>query len=449
MLVAEGGSGTAGLPVGRGITTSLSVTPGRAGVLSRKQYLALAEQGVAKTSLWWDGKLQWYRAYLDDHQKRPLLSLWDSISMFELLDEVAIAQPTAGNRTAVKSFAAYYQNYWNPDLEPTPAYEPYPGERSKNQHTWYDDNGWLGLAFLDADAATGTSHYLPDAERAMAFIEDGGWDVEHGGGMWWDTQHTWLSGEALGADTDLAARLYQVTRKTEYRRLADTWIAWANKHLRTRTGVYIPTSSIPYRLLTYKRGYTPPGEEQGIRLPKACRPQDGQVPACLLRLCNAHKAPCTAGNHAIFRGQGPQARAANAKPKSVLMPHDGEGAMLAAMVTLYQTTHHRFWLAEAETFAGNIIKWLEPFDDGPQYDGILLRGFVTLYAQDHRVRWYKFLTAMASIILDTARTAPGVYLKPWGGGSVRSIPGAAPRMLRTDASSLMVFADLATVSAPK
>ena len=76
----------------------------------------------------------------------------------------------------------------------------------------------------------------------------------------------------------------------------------------------------------------------------------------------------------------------------------------------------------------------------------MLRGFVALYAQDHNARWYSFVTSMASVILHTARTAPGVYLKAWGGGT---IPGAVPGMLRTDASSLMVFADLATVNAPK
>ena len=117
--------------------------------------------------------------------------------------------------------------------------------------------------------------------------------------------------------------------------------------------------------------------------------------------------------------------------------------MLSAMVTLYQTTHHRSSLAEAEKFAGNIIKWLEPFDNGSQYDGIMLRALVALYAQDHDTRWYKFVTSLASVVIDTARTPPGVYLKPWGGGT--KMPG----MLRTDASSLMVFADLATVRAPK
>jgi hypothetical protein len=166
---------------------------------------------------------------------------------------------------------------------------------------------------------------------------------------------------------------------------------------------------------------------------------------CLARLCRAHKKVCS-GN-AVLSGPANAAHLHSSKRTFVAMPTDGEGAMLSAMVTLYQTTRDRSWASAAEKFAGNIIKWLEPFDNGPQYDGIMLRGFVALYAQDHNARWYRFVTSMASVIIAAARTAPGVYLKPWDGAP--KVPGAVPGMLRTDASSLMVFADLATVKAPK
>jgi hypothetical protein len=397
--------------------------------------------------MWWDSQLHWYRSYLGDHQQRPLGSIWDTVSMFELLDEVAIAQPSSRNRAAVESFGDYYEHYWNPNLKPTPGYAPYPGDRSENQTTWYDDAGWLGLAFLDADRAGGNSRYLSGAEGAMAFIEAGGWDAIQGGGMWWDTQHPWRSGEALAADSDLAARLYQATHNAEYLRAANTWITWANAHLRQPNGVFIRTSTTPYGSETYT-GPGPqqasPAGKQSVRLPPGCRPgtSAGQCPT---RLCKTHKQLCP--RKAGFGVPASGAPAHSAKRTFVAMPTDGEGAMLSAMVTLYQTTHDRFWAAAAERFAGNIIKWLEPFDNGSQYDGIMLRGFVALYAQDHNARWYKFVTSMASVIIATARTAPGVYLKPWGGGS--KVPGAVPGMLRTDASSLMVFADLATVNAPK
>lgn len=439
-------SGTSGVPAG-GVKPALKVGPTKSGSLSRGRYLALAEQGLAKSSMWWDPQLHWYLSYLGDHHERPLGSIWDTVSTFELLDEVAIAQPSSRNRAAVESFGDYYEHYWDPNLKPAPGYAPYPGDRGKSQTAWYDDAGWLGLAFLDADRAVGTKRYLADAERAMAFIEAGGWDAQQGGGMWWDTRHPWRSGEALAAGSDLAARLYQVTHKDDYLRSANTWITWANKHLRQANGVYIRTSTTPYGSETYTgpgpRPAMPPGKQSG-HLPPECRSATS-ARQCLARLCKTHKKMCR-GN-VVLSAPGNVAPTHSAKKTFVAMPTDGEGAMLSAMVTLYQTTHHRFWAAAAEKFAGNIIRWLEPFDNGPQYDGIMLRGFVALYAQDHNARWYKFVTSMASVIIAHARTAPGVYLKPWDGAP--KVPGAVPGMLRTDASSLMVFADLATAKAPK
>jgi Glycosyl hydrolase family 76 len=432
--------------------------------LSRRQYLALAEQGVAKTALWWDPKLHGYLAYLGDTQSRPLGTLWDNVSTFELLSEVAIAHPTRKALAAVESFGDSYQSYWNANLEPVPGYAPYPGDDGAHQATWYDDAGWLGLAFLDADKALSSNRYLDDAERSMAFIQAGGWDGRQGGDMWWDTTHQWRSGEALAADIDLAARLYQATGKAEYLRSATSWIAWANKHLKQANGVYSRTSSTPYgsevyigsdQSLSYpvgtKRGTSNRGARSGpglrltSRLPPGCKAGES-TKACLAKLCKSHPKICHGSSGAAVTIGGGNQRAANAKPTFVAMPQDGEGAMVSAFVSLYQSTGQGSWLTEAEDLAGSIIKWLEPFDDGSEYDGITLRGFVTLYAADHDPRWYKFVTSLASVVIHTARSAPGVYLKPWGGG--RSVPGAVPEMLRTDASSLMVFAALAMVAPP-
>jgi hypothetical protein len=432
--------------------------------LSRKQYLALAEQGVAKTALWWDPKLHGYLAYLGDTQRRPLGKLWDNVSTLELLSEVAIAHPTGKTLAAVESFADSYQSYWNANLKPVPAYEPYPGDDGAHQATWYDDAGWLGVAFLDADKALGSDRYLDDAERSMAFIQAGGWDAKQGGDMWWDTTHQWRSGEALAADIDLAARLYQASGKAEYLRSATTWIAWANKHLKQPNGVYSRTSSTPYgsevyigsdQSLSYpvgtsdrggKSGETSgPGVHVNSNLPPGCKAGES-AKACLAELCKSHPKGCHNTTRGAITIGGGNHRAANAKPTFVAMPQDGEGAMLSAFVSLYQSTGQGSWLTEAQNLAGSIIKWLEPFDDGSEYDGIALRGFVTLYAADHDPRWYKFVTSVASVVIHTARSAPGVYLKPWGGG--KSVPGAVPEMLRTDASSLMVFAALATVAPP-
>src|ERR1700678_804507 len=112
--------------------------------------LALAQAGVAAArEHWWDPRRDWYDARLEDHERYPLATIWDSVPLFEALDAIAIAQPTAANRHAVASFAAGAERYLNRGLRPVPGYSPYPGDREANTETWVDDNGWLWLTIVD------------------------------------------------------------------------------------------------------------------------------------------------------------------------------------------------------------------------------------------------------------------------------------------------------------
>jgi rhamnogalacturonyl hydrolase YesR len=413
---------------------------------AQSHYLALARQGVTQTSRWWDSKLHWYVAVLDDHNRLPLAKLWDTNGLFEALDEIAIAHPTAQNLAAVTSFANGSERYWNRYLRPVPGYAPYPGDSSPQQQTWFDDNGWIGLAFLDAYRATGTTRYLSDAERAFTFIASGGWDAR-AGGMWWSTAHPWRSGEALAADADLAARLYRATGKGTYLKAADKYIGWADQHLLQVHGVYIPTANTPYPYLIEPKtnlGSTPTssrftkslnGPAKGLRVgTKTIIRCPHGVRGCKPGVAFTQRAP----------NQGQQ-RAANARPTMVAMPHDGEGAMLSAITTLCEATGKQSWCNAAEKLAAAEIVWLAPFSDGPQYDSVLVRGLLTLYAHDHNPRWYRFAVAIARLITTHAKTAPGIYLRGW---DARPVPSAAPGLLRTDAGSIAVFADLATVAPP-
>jgi len=443
---AAASTGAGEPPVNRWDTVATTNTP----PLSPAQYLALAQQGAVQFARWFDAKRGWYVEYLHDHSKKPLATLWGSVSTLEVLAEVAIASPSTANTTAVESFADYYKHYWNPKLKPTPGYAPYPGNHTPTQATWYDDNGWIGLAFLDADEGIGSRRYLADAERAFHFIVTGGWDRKQGGGIWWDTRHPHRSGEALAADTDLAARLYQVTRQASYLLWAKKMMAWANKHLREKhNGVYSTTSYVPYESYTYTVSggtHAGGGSVNGVGTPTGKPPKCPKKHKCVCVVVSGHKVCRAAGGNAP--GSPPPSGQNPLYPKNESpMPNDGMGALLAAMTTLCQATGDRSWCGEAETFAGNILKWLEPFDDGAQYDAILVRGFITLYAEDHKESWYHFATSMATEIIKNAKTARGVYLNGWDG--TKTTPGSAPNMLRTQASSLEVFADLATVPAPK
>ena len=404
-------------------------TTSAASTQARVDYLALARQGVAKTSRWWDEKLGWYDAILNDHHARPLAPLWDTNGLFEALDEIAIAQPTPGNLAAVTSFANGSERYWNRYLKPVPAYAAYLGDAKANETTWFDDNGWIGLAFLDAYKATSTTRYLSDAERAFNFIVAEGWDSQHGGGMWWNTAHPWLSGEALAVAADLAASLYQATGKSTYLSLADRYIGWANQHLLTAHGVYIPTADTPYPYLI--EPMTPPPSTPS-----------SSPTINFIGTCPKGRGGCKPGM-AISKRPAGGSHPSTTTTKSVAMPHDGEGAMLAAITTLCESTGQQSWCTAAEKLAAAEILRLAPFSDGPQYDSVLVRGLLRLYAHDHNKRWYQFAVAIAKLIQTHAETAPGVYLRGWDG---RAVPSSTFGALRTDAGSIAVFADLAMVT---
>ncbi len=200
------------------------------GVLSAAQqrYLALAEAGVANAERRWrDGRLGWYDERLDDRDRYPLATIWDIVPLFESLDAIAIAHPTPANTRAVERFAAGAERYLNRALRPLAGYSPYPGDRDADTETWFDDNGWWGIAFVNAYRATDIRRYLADAQQALRYIAAVGWDPREGG-IWWNTSHPYKAGEALASGTLLATLLYQQTGSAFALGQARKYLQWAN-----------------------------------------------------------------------------------------------------------------------------------------------------------------------------------------------------------------------------
>jgi hypothetical protein len=195
---------------------------------AQRRYLALAQAGVARAEQrWHDRSRGWYDSRLGDRARYPLATIWDIVPLFESLDAIAIAQPTAAHLHALAHFAAGAERYLNRGLRPLPGYSPYPGDREANTETWFDDNGWWGLAFVQAYRASGTRRYLADAQRALRYVAAAGWDPG-AGGIWWNTQHPYKSGPALAADTLLAVELYAQTHSSFALAQARRFLAWAN-----------------------------------------------------------------------------------------------------------------------------------------------------------------------------------------------------------------------------
>jgi Glycosyl hydrolase family 76 len=211
---------------------ALGVTPAAAPAVplsaAQQRYLALARAGVARAERRWrDPRRGWYDARLRDRERYPLATIWDIVPLFQSVDAIAIADPTAATRAAVAHFAAGAERYLNRGLRPLPGYSPYPGDREADTETWFDDNGWWGLAFINAYRATGSHRYLADAERALRDIAAAGWDAQSGG-IWWNTAHPYKAGAALASDTLLATLIYEQTKSSFALGQAHKFLAWGN-----------------------------------------------------------------------------------------------------------------------------------------------------------------------------------------------------------------------------
>jgi hypothetical protein len=205
---------------------------------SQTRYLRAANKGVKQTHRWWNRGRHWYSSTLGGSQ---VVSLWGAVPLFEALAGLQSAQPSPRHRHQLNRFAWGAQRYLNPHLRPVAGFGPRPHQHNPGKTTWIDDNGWWGLAFLDAYNATGNGRYLSDAEIAQNFISVSGWDTTPGrpGGLWWNTNHSFYAGESLAGGTLLSAKLYAITHDQHYLDDALKFISWADVWLTDpSTGLY-------------------------------------------------------------------------------------------------------------------------------------------------------------------------------------------------------------------
>jgi uncharacterized protein YyaL (SSP411 family) len=218
-------------------------------------FLALAESGIAAArSHWWNPTLGWYDDSLTPRNPRkPLAYLWSAFPLFESIDAVAIADPTAGNKAAVEQFAAGAERYWNGALQPLGGFAYYPGIKRAHALTYFDDNGWWGIAFADAFRATGDHAYLDEAARAFDFIVGSGWNA-NGGGIWWDNRQGHITAEPLAAAAYIGAVLYQQTGQSTYLQQVQRLLDWATANtVDPATGLYTRNAT-DHTLLDYVEG---------------------------------------------------------------------------------------------------------------------------------------------------------------------------------------------------
>lgn len=215
----------------------------------QQKYLQLAETGIQNINRYWfNSRTNWYNDRLAKGQdgKAPI---WTTVHMFSALNGIAQAAPTAANKRAVSWFAdRAYREYWDPQVghirhtrRHIGGFDPSTrSAKGPRAHAFFDDNGWLGLAFLEAYKITRVKRYLTYADRAFQFMAQAGWASGAGGGVWWDTSHVSRSSESIASGSALAALLYQTTRNKSYLLTAQKFLNWANAHIwDARNGLYM------------------------------------------------------------------------------------------------------------------------------------------------------------------------------------------------------------------
>jgi hypothetical protein len=400
-------------------------SPARAGAAQRSPYLALAEGGAAQAMRafrddshgLWNGRrnvpLRWYDERLGSRSAYPLATIWGAVPLFEALSAIAAADGSAANRRALRTFAeganpppappsaraassrrtrrgtsAVYggaESYWDAAVG---GFAPYPGDRGA-ANTWFDDNSWWGIAFMDAYRVLKEPRLLADAQAAFSFVARRGWDAA-GGGVWWNTAHTpggQKSGEALAAGSLLgallatalaeaaaaasgaSARAYASSAAFDLRTV-EKFLSWGDAHFATRGGLYERT------------------QEDRTPMPYVAGPE-----------IEAKELLCTLSA--------------------------SEGAYCAQAASLADAAYARF------AYRLNM---------GPQFDVIYLHWTLVYALQTGDSRWAPIALTFASEAQANARdAASGLYLKAWDGSDM-STHQAEPNMLRTDAATVELFA---------
>ncbi|MEO8689177.1 MAG: glycoside hydrolase family 76 protein [Solirubrobacteraceae bacterium] len=318
-------------------TRAPSVRRGPAVYPTRSVDLAAARAGIAHARAWWDPHRRWYDQYLPATGRTWRATLWGIVHLFGAYNAVAIADPSRADVAAARRFGIGAERYWNPALRPVPGYSRTPP--GKVGRTWYDDEGWWGVAQFDAYRATHDRRFLADAARSLRFI-DSGWDPV-AGGIWWNDLHAFKASESLAGGTLTAAGLFEATRRPRYLALARKYIGWADRTIRAPDGLYGARSS-PRRPMPYV---------------------EGPMAEAFLRLCHAtgRQAYCRKGEHLL--------RVTAARFPNLTMGPQFDAIYLRSLLEAYRIDHNPRWYRIAASVGA------EALTHAARPDGLFLRNW--------------------------------------------------------------------------
>jgi len=252
------------------------------------------------------------------------------------------------------SLATGMQDYRDTTRSPV-GYQAYPRKFEKDDR-YYDDNGLVGIEYMEAYFNTKNPVYLKRAKVVFKFIQSG-WDDELGGGVFWleghkDQKPACSNGMALL----VALKLYKATKDPEYLTWGKKFYDWMKKNLSNPDGVFWNDK----------------------------KTADGSV------------------NQTYWTYNS--------------------GSMLEASVLLYQFTHTKSYLDEAELIAKNTYRHFsgEKHDphlgmriDLPWFLTVLFRGYDALYHADGDYTYIAAINKDLDYAWQNTRDQYGFLTKSW------------------------------------
>lgn len=116
-------------------------------------------------------------------------------------------------------------------------YQAYPTRLEKSDR-YYDDNGLVGIDYIEAYANTKQAHYLKDAKEVFEFIISG-WNTDLEGGVTWlEGVHDQKPACSNGKATVLALKIYEQTKDKYYLDWGLKFYNWMHSHLRAEENIY-------------------------------------------------------------------------------------------------------------------------------------------------------------------------------------------------------------------
>ena len=116
-------------------------------------------------------------------------------------------------------------------------YQAYPSRFEKDDR-YYDDNGLVGIEYIEAYFNTKSPVYLSRAKVVFKFIQSG-WSEQLGGGVYWLEGHSDMKPACSnGMDMLVALKLYKATKDTSYLHWGKRFYDWMKANLGDPNGVY-------------------------------------------------------------------------------------------------------------------------------------------------------------------------------------------------------------------